>query len=96
MKVSISQSAYKDLSNAYNFYESQQDGLGEYFQDSLFSDIDSLKYTAGIHPKYLSKYRLLSRRFPYAVYYVINDNAAVVIAVLDCRRNPEWIENKLK
>ena len=96
MKIKISESAYRDLDDAFVFYEAQEEGLGSYFQDSLFSDVDSLKLYAGIHSKHLKKYRLLSKRFPYAIYYIIKNGTIIVSAVLDCRRNPTWIKNKLK
>lgn len=35
---------------------------------SIFSDIDSLQLYAGIHLKAFGYFRLLSKRFPYAVY----------------------------
>jgi len=96
MKIKISESAYRDLDDAFVFYHAQEEGLGSYFQDSLFADIDSLKLYAGIHSKHLKKYRLLSKRFPYAIYYIIKNETIIVSAVLDCRRNPDWIKNKLK
>jgi plasmid stabilization system protein ParE len=96
MKIIISESTYNDLSDGFWFYEQQQSGLGSYFQESLFSDIDSLKLYAGIHEIHLGKYRLLSRIFPYAIYYIIKENRIIVSAVLDCRRNQMWIKNKLK
>ncbi len=96
MKIKISESAYRDLDEGFVFYELQEKGLGTYFQDSLFSDIDSLKLYAGIHSIHLDKYRLLSKRFPYSIYYTIKNNTIIVSAVLDCRRNPKWIKNKLK
>lgn len=52
MKIQISESAYDDLDGGYSFYEFQREGLGNYFQESLFSDIDSLKIYAGIHSKH--------------------------------------------
>ena len=58
------------------------------FLNSLFSDIDSLHLHAGIHPRYLGYFRLLSRRFPFAIYYRLTGKIARVHAVLDCRRNP--------
>jgi len=61
MKFQISESAYDDLNGGYSFYESQREDLGAYFQESLFSDIDSLKIYAGIHSKYFGKHRLLSK-----------------------------------
>ena len=96
MKIKISESTYNDLSDGYWFYEQQQSGLGSYFQESLFSDIDSLRLYAGIHATHLGKYRLLSRIFPYAIYYIIKENTIIVSAVLDCRRSQTWIKTKLK
>ena len=78
------------------FYQQQAEGVGEYFLDTLFSDIDSLVISGGIHPIHFGKYhRLLSKRFPFAVYYRVEDQTARVYAVLDCRRNPAWIRKKL-
>ena len=97
MKIRILEQAYQDLIDGYCFYEKQEDGLGTYFLDSLFADIDSLRIYAGIHSVHFDKYyRLLSRRFPFAVYYCIEDNTVLVYAVLDCRKNPAWIRENLK
>jgi hypothetical protein len=97
MKIKILKSASQDLLNGYWFYEKQTEGLGTYFLDTLFSDIDSLQIYAGVHSIHFVKYyRLLSKKFPFAVYYRVENDTALVYAVLDCRRNPAWIRNKLK
>ena len=96
MKVCILRSAFEDLANAREFYEEQQQGLGEYFLDSLFSEIDSLAFYGGIHPVREGFHRALTRRFPYAVYYRIEQGVVLVFRVLDCRRDPRWIEKQLK
>ncbi|MFO8072083.1 MAG: type II toxin-antitoxin system RelE/ParE family toxin [Polyangia bacterium] len=96
MKIEILSSAIEDLHSARLFYEKQGKGLGDYFFDSLFSDIDSLVLYAGVHQKVFGYYRLLSRRFPYAVYYQFSDDVAVVWRVLDLRRNPSRIRSALK
>ena len=96
MRIKILSSAVEDLHLSRVFYEDQGEGLGEYFFDSLFSDIDSLVLYAGIHPKVFGYYRLLSKRFPYAVYYTIEDELAVVWRVLDLRRDPDRIRRALK
>ena len=95
MKIKILSSAYDDLRKGRIFYEVQAENLGDYFFDSLFSDIDSLMLYAGIHQEYFGYYRLLSRRFPYAIYYKIENNNIVVWRVLDCRQEPEKTELKL-
>ncbi len=70
MKIKILASASQDLIDGYRFYESQAEGVGAYFLDSLYSDIDSLIISAGVHSIDFGKYhRLLSKRFPFAVYY---------------------------
>jgi len=96
MKIRILSSASQDLIDGYRFYEMQAEGIGAYFLDSLYADIDSLTLNAGIHPVHFGKYhRLLSKRFPFAVYYRIVDRTALVYAVLDCRRRPAWTRKKL-
>ena len=58
MKVQILDEAEHDLIDGFRFYEAQDKGLGDYFLNSLFSDIDSLHLHAGIHPRYLDYFRL--------------------------------------
>lgn len=95
MNIQILDDAKQDLVNGFRFYESQSPGLGDYFLDSLFSDIDSLQLYAGIHSVHWGYHRLLAKRFPYAVYYRVADQVTRVCAVLDCRRNPAWIRDRL-
>jgi len=94
MKIKILPSAIDDLSDGYNFYENQLKGLGSYFLETLFSDIDSLKLYAGVHKRVYGYHRLLSKRFPYAVYYALKSKTVFINAVLDCRRNPDWIKKR--
>ncbi len=96
MKVEILDEAERDMIEGFRFYEAQAGGLGDYFLDSLYADIDSLRLYAGIHPLHSGQHRLLSKRFPFAVYYEVDANVARVNAVLDCRRDPAWIQERLK
>ena len=96
MKVRILRSAIEDLAAGRKFYDQQQAGVGDYFFDSLFSEIDSLVLFAGVHRLHFGFHRLLAKRFPYAVYYRIEAGEAVVFRVLDCRRDPAWSQGALK
>lgn len=97
MRIRLLDTALQDLIEGFDFYEKQESNLGNYFLDSLFSDIDSLLIYAGIHPIYFKTYyRILSKRFPFAIYYRIEGNDVMVYAVLDCRRNPAWARKRLK
>lgn len=96
MKIRLLSLALDDLDAGRRFYERQQAGLGDYFLDSLFSDIDSLLLYAGIHQKVFGCYRTLSRRFPYAIYYRVESDEILVWRVLDCRQNPASIAERVK
>jgi plasmid stabilization system protein ParE len=96
VKLKILASAFDDLADGQDFYERQRQGLGEYFLNSLFSDIDSLILYAGIHRRIFGFHRLLSKRFPYGIYYQIQDKNIVVYRVLDLRQNPRKIRATLK
>ena len=95
MRIEILDEAEQDLLDGAAFYEVQDAGLGQYFLDSLFSDIDSLQLYAGIHSLHFGTHRLLSKRFPYAIYYRVEGSVSRVWAVLDCRLDPERIARRL-
>ncbi len=95
MKVRLLRSAFEDLATGGHFYDSQEAGVGDYFFDSLFAEIDSLLLYAGVHPIWFGFHRMLARRFPYAVYYRVIAGEVVVFRVLDCRRDPRWIRTAL-
>jgi len=96
VKIEILDEAQQDLIEGFRFYESREAGVGAYFLDCLFSDIDSLLLFAGIHQIVYGYHRSLSKRFPFAIYYDLVDDLIRVYAVLDCRRNPSWIRERLK
>jgi len=94
--IEISDDALQDLDDGFWFYEAQQEGLGDYFASCLRSDIEKLKILSGVHHTgYRDYHRMLSHQFPFAIYYTVDDRAAVVWAVVDCRRDPDWIRDHL-
>ncbi len=95
MRIKLLATAKEDLKTEARFYEEKQPGLGDYFLSTLYADIDSLSFFAGIHMKQFAFYRLLASKFSCAIYYDIIDDIAVVSAVLDTRRAPKWIKEKL-
>ena len=96
MKIVILPSVRDDLEAGFQYFEHQQEFLGGYFLDSLFSDIGSLRLYAGIHPKVSGNHRLLSKRLPYAVYYTEESGTVFVKAVLDCRADSKFRRQGLR
>lgn len=85
-----------DLNDGKAFYDESEPGVGDYFWDSLLGDIESLLIYAGIHSRVHGVCRMLAKRFPYAIYYEVAAEVVYVIAVLPVRRDPAWIEGRLK
>ncbi len=96
MKIQILDQAVEDLIEGFHFYEDQQKGLGAYFLANLRADIESLRIYAGIHRQaYKHYHRLLSKRFPFAVFYTVEAGTVFIQAVVDCRRDPAWVRRRL-
>lgn len=96
MTIDISSDAEEDLVEGYWFYERQSPGLGDYFRSCLIADIESLAYYGGIHAIEFGHHRALSKRFPFCIYYRVDENLVTVLAVLDARRDPLWIRHRLE
>lgn len=87
--------AAKDLDAGRAFYDAREPGIGLYFVDSLVSEIESLQLFGGIHGRKFGFFRMLCKRFPFAIYYDIQGSTVRVAAILDMRRNPVWIREEL-
>jgi hypothetical protein len=69
VRTKILDEAQDDLIQGFRFYEGREAGLGAYFLDCLFLDIDSLLVYGEIHQVVYGHHRCLSKRFPFAIYY---------------------------
>jgi hypothetical protein len=96
MNVVILEDAAEGLESGAQFYESCETGVGDYFLDSILSDLDSLILFAGVHPIYYGFHRMLSKRFPFGIYYEVEGDVVYVYAILDLRRDPVWIRKSLR
>jgi hypothetical protein len=95
MNIKLSDAAQQDLIEGHQFYEHQSGGLGDYFLDSILAVVESLQLYAGIHALHFGYHRLLVKRFPFAIYHRIETNLIRAYAILDCRRNPVWVRDRL-
>lgn len=76
MRIEILDDANEDLIDGFHFYEEQSLGLGSYFLDSLFSDIDSLLLYAGIHRVVYDSYRCVA----YGAYPSFAKGSSITLA----------------
>lgn len=94
-QVIVLAEAAEDLGQGWEFYNKKEEGVGEYFLNSILVDIESLQLFHGIHSVHFGLHRLLATKFPFGIYYRDDPCVVRVIAVLDLRRDPIWIRNSL-
>jgi plasmid stabilization system protein ParE len=82
----------EELQEAFDYYESKSPGLGSEFMravDACLSFID--RYPLASAEVHKEVRRALLRRFPYGIFYLIDENKIVVIACFHASRNPrQW------
>jgi plasmid stabilization system protein ParE len=88
--------AQADIEQAVIWYEDQRPGLGELFSGELFELIFRIAEAPLQFPSSgRSLKRGLLHRFPYAVYFLVEVDQTVIVAVLHQRRNPAVWKNRV-
>ncbi len=83
MTVEILDKVEDDLVHGFQFYETQQRGLGSYFLKSLLADMESLQIHGGVHRiVYRNYHRALAKRFPFAIFYTVRSTPYPFMQVL--------------
>ncbi len=93
----ISPEAELDIQDGFEWYEQHSSGLGSEFVRA----IDSSFALIGRNPMacpivYRQVRRLLIRRFPYGVMYVVEEDAITIIACFHVKRDPkQWQDRNI-
>ena len=94
MKITFLEEANREFSAAVAYYDRQESGLGQRFED----EIDRTLLWLADHPQICPLRRGVYRRmnlhiFPYYIPYVVRESTLWVIALAHSRRRPEyWIK----
>ena len=85
---------YHDIKTAYDWYETQRKGLGEDFMLTLDESFSMIARDPELYQKiYHSIRRKLVRRFPYGIFFMMQEDLIVVLAVLHTKSEPKkWEE----
>jgi plasmid stabilization system protein ParE len=85
-----------DLDEAYVWYERHKLGLGERFLTSVDACLQGVcrrpELYAAVHKEYR---RALVRRFPYAVFYEVQDDAVTVYCICHTSRDADKWRKRL-
>jgi len=87
--------AERDMSEAYQWYEEQRGGLGEDFLLCVEVALGSIQESPQRYPVvYEDVRRILVRRFPYGIFYCVQESTVSVLAVFHCSRHPRGWQDR--
>jgi len=89
LRVVFRRQASEELLEAARNYDQKSLGLGADFVEEVEVLLERVVRHPEMYPVVERDARRgLLRRFPYAVFYLVTDDAVVVLAVFNCTREP--------
>ncbi len=86
-----------DVLDGYRWYESKARGLGEDFLRIFYALSSEIARNPMIYQKVYGDFRRrLLKRFPYSIYFLIEDDLIIVFGLFHCARYPRKIIEILK
>ncbi len=83
--------AKREYEDAFEYYEAQEEGLGEKFRSAVWAAIAILERFPEIGEEVRPGIReILLRRFLYKLIYSVTDDAVYIIAVAHGHREPGY------
>ncbi len=92
-QILVRPEAEAEVQQAFDWYEEQSEGLGLEFLRMIEACLAGVSRNPFAYTvvKVPNVRRALVRRFPYALFYLVDDEAIVVIAVFNVKRRPiDW------
>ncbi len=90
MKLIVKPFAEIDVSEATLWYNEKFDGLGGEFLLSIDAKINAIQRSPKQFPtKHKNIRRALTDRFPYGIFYIIENEVIYILAIIHTRRNPK-------
>ncbi len=82
----------EDAINGYAWYETKSRGLGEEFLRMFYASANEILWNPLLYRKVYQDFRrLLLRRFPYAIYFTVEEDQITVFGLFHCARNPQAV-----
>ena len=87
----------KDVLAGYEWYERKSPGLGEDFLRTFYACASEIAHNPLLYPKVYKEFRRrLIKRFPYAIYFKIEENQVIVLGIFHCARDPRSVRRILR
>jgi plasmid stabilization system protein ParE len=96
-RLIIRPDAELDIRDAFNWYEAQTLGLGSEFVRAVDVCLSHIGRNPSAYPIIFKQARrVFIRRFPYGIFYVLDQDLIIVIACFHSKRNPKSWKARLK
>lgn len=93
----IKPKAEKDLYNALEWYKDQNDNLPLKFMTIINNSLERIQKNPEHYQKRYFEIRILfTKKFPYGVYYTVEENSIYVHAILHTKQNPKTAQKRIK
>ncbi|MCX6579650.1 MAG: type II toxin-antitoxin system RelE/ParE family toxin [Candidatus Aminicenantes bacterium] len=94
-KIIIRPEAEADLTESFRWYQDQVPGLGLEFLSCVDDAFDLIIKDPRIYQKiYKNVRRSITHRFPYEIFYIIDRDNIIVLAVLHAKRDPAILKKR--
>ena len=89
MKHLLSTLALKELEEGKAYYNLQKAALGDEFEETIRNSIEEIFKAPYLYPVIATPvHRKVISRFPYNVFYQIDDDAIVILSIAHQHRKP--------
>lgn len=93
-KVVLKVEAIHDISEAVEWYEHQQSGLGSQFLDELDKYIDLISQNPDRYPLNQKQRIAVLHRFPYKIVFQSEGESIIIFAIYHDKRNPTTLTKR--
>ena len=96
-RVELRPQVLDDLQEASRWYEGEQEGLGQRFQETFFQALSVAARNPDIFLKAHGEFRcILLKRFPYALYFRLHEGTIVFVLLFHGARDPRELRRSLR
>jgi len=95
LRVSLLPEAADELDAATDWYEGQAPGLGAAFRGAVLATLHAIAENPRRFPPARREYRrAVISRFPYSVFFTVEEDGIVITAVFHSARDPRQLDGR--
>lgn len=89
MKLEFSELAQSELEDARDYYNLQQENLGEGFKRHIKESVENIIQFPTLYPKISNKlHRVVVHKFPYSIFYALLEERIIIVSLAHQHRKP--------